>query len=311
MSININELNNVYRKLIKINPELASTVKTYIGIINEYGCDAIIKNGEEKLISGITQLIKNAIKIEETNYKTAKAIKKMFKENIITNDKEILFLLSKANKCFDSMEDLHIKMSKAFGSTINVLNEYYSYSYSNKKKFLNAFRETAGPSIIYYANNYVNFLNISVESYNKCINRMSSNKVTSPIKTHVQTNEWQIINKHGFSVNKMYTSVSDKIVRSTDYNKWISDMLYAMKTNNFKSLENMGVNPNKPMKIEVEFKLVKGCDTDNPLKSFIDLLVRYYKLPDDNNFVNINVSRNPEWAKSYSDGQIKFKIENI
>jgi Holliday junction resolvase RusA-like endonuclease len=73
----------------------------------------------------------------------------------------------------------------------------------------------------------------------------------------------------------------------------------------------MNINPNKPMKLEVEFKLVRGSDTDNPLKSFIDLLVRYYGLTDDNNFVDIHVSRNSVWAKDYSDGQIKFKISNI
>ena len=138
--------------------------------------------------------------------------------------------------------------------------------------------------------------------------KIKANEIINPVNN---STNWLKINAHGFSVNKMYTAKSNGLVKSFEYNNWIDETLKIMKNNRIQSLRSIGVNPNKPMKLEVEFKLVRGSDTDNPLKSFIDLLVRYYGLADDNNFVDIHVSRNPVWANSYSDGQIKFKITNI
>ena len=147
--------------------------------------------------------------------------------------------------------------------------------------------------------------------------KIKANEIIKPVNN---STNWQTINKHGFSVNKMYKenpyyNPFDKdslpLTKTNEYKVWIKETLRAMEKTNIKSLRSMNINPNKPMKLEVEFKLVRGSDTDNPLKSFIDLLVRYYGLTDDNNFVDINVSRNPVWAKDYSDGQIKFKISNI
>jgi Holliday junction resolvase RusA-like endonuclease len=122
---------------------------------------------------------------------------------------------------------------------------------------------------------------------------------------------WQQINQHGFSVNKMYTVASNKLVKSPAYDAWIGKTLRMMKEQKLRSLSSMNVNPNKPMMLEVEFKLTKGSDTDNPLKSFLDLLVRHYKLSDDNNFYKIIVSRDPVFAKNESEGEIKFRITNI
>jgi Holliday junction resolvase RusA-like endonuclease len=136
---------------------------------------------------------------------------------------------------------------------------------------------------------------------------------TTTTTTKEQVKEWQVINKHGFSVNKMYTCSSDgkRLVCSLEYESWRIRMLHVMETSKLKSLEEMNVDPNKPMKIEIEFKLVRGSDTDNPIKSFLDTLVKYYGLKDDNNFMVINVSRDFTCANSYSDGRIKFRIENI
>jgi predicted RNase H-like nuclease (RuvC/YqgF family) len=158
-------------------------------------------------------------------------------------------------------------------------------------------------------------------------NKITTTKIETPkikaneiIKSVNNSTNWQIINKHGLSVNKMYKENpyynpfekdSLPLTKTNEYKVWIKETLRAMEKTNIKSLRSMNVNPNKPMKLEVEFKLVRGSDTDNPLKSFIDLLVRYYGLTDDNNFVDIHISRNSVWAKDYSDGQIKFKISNI
>jgi Holliday junction resolvase RusA-like endonuclease len=139
--------------------------------------------------------------------------------------------------------------------------------------------------------------------------KIKANEIIKPAIN--DTRNWLKIDAHGFSVNKMYTATSNGLVKSFEYNSWIDKTLRTMKNSGMKSLRSMCVNPNKPMKLEVEFKLVRGSDTDNPLKSFIDLLVRYYGLTDDNNFVDIHVTRNPIWANSYSDGKIKFKITNI
>ena len=158
---------------------------------------------------------------------------------------------------------------------------------------------------------------INNQLMDKIINHLKAkdiltNKTTETIKPAINdTCNWLKIDAHGFSVNKMYTAISNGLVKSFEYDSWINKTLRTMKNSGMKSLRSMCVNPNKPMKLEVEFKLVRGSDTDNPLKSFIDLLVRYYGLTDDNNFVDIHVTRNPIWANSYSDGQIKFKISNI
>ena len=137
-------------------------------------------------------------------------------------------------------------------------------------------------------------------------------KVTTITEKTIKRNNWQTINHHGFSVNRMYTAIPNgRMARSSEYNQWIASALCEMKYKEMPSLARIGVNPNKPMKLEVEFKLVKGSDTDNPLKAFIDLLVRYYKLNDDNNFVDIHVTRNPIWANTRSEGNIKFRVSNI
>lgn len=142
----------------------------------------------------------------------------------------------------------------------------------------------------------------------------------TPIKTThktatviTKTNEWQVINKHGFSINKMYECSSNgKNLRCTmEYESWRIRMLHKMEMSGLKSLDDMNVDPTKPMKIEIEFKLVRGSDTDNPIKSFIDTLVKYYGLKDDNNFYVINASRDFTPARNYEDGRIKFRITNI
>lgn len=168
----------------------------------------------------------------------------------------------------------------------------------------------------------INELNKEIEDKRRELNKLNEEIRRSEIKRNYTLNEikrrreeemknWQTVNKHGFSINRMYTYSSNGVVRSSEYSKWISDALFVMKKANLKSLEEMNVDRNKPMRLDIEFKLMRGFDTDNPIKSFIDLLVRHYGLSDDNNFIKINVTRDLAYARSYSEGTIKFKISNI
>jgi Holliday junction resolvase RusA-like endonuclease len=85
-------------------------------------------------------------------------------------------------------------------------------------------------------------------------------------------------------------------------------MLKEMK--DLKTLEELDINPNKPMKIEIIFNTVRGYDLDNLIKSFLDVLVKYYKLEDDNNFVDIHLTRGEYFKDTIEEGEITFSIKN-
>ncbi len=154
-------------------------------------------------------------------------------------------------------------------------------------------------------------------------NKVTPKEIDTIIQSTIKTttiNDWQVINKHGFSFNKMYKpnpnyNPDDKdskpLKKTVDYCIWINETLKLMEQLKIKSLEEINVDPNRPMKIEVEFKLKHGCDTDNPIKAFLDVLQRYYELKDDNNFYVVNISRDFVCAKDDNDGRIKFRITNI
>jgi Holliday junction resolvase RusA-like endonuclease len=115
---------------------------------------------------------------------------------------------------------------------------------------------------------------------------------------------WQTIKMHGFSVNSMYNNYKR---RSRRYNEWTDKMLQEMKQ--LKTLEELQLDPTQPMKIEIIFDTVRGFDIDNLVKSFLDVLVRYYKLKDDNNFVDIHLIRG-SFKDNINEGLIKFYISN-
>ena len=149
--------------------------------------------------------------------------------------------------------------------------------------------------------------------------KIKTNEIINPVNN---STNWQTVNKHGFSINKMYEANPDynphlnnnKLIKTKEYKIWQRDVLKLMRCSNLKSLKELNVNPNKPMKIEINFKLVENSDTDNPIKAFIDTLVKYYGLTDDNNFYIINASRDRECARGKEMGQggrIQFRISNI
>lgn len=118
------------------------------------------------------------------------------------------------------------------------------------------------------------------------------------------------LNIHGFSVNKMYEYdiKTGKQHRSKLYNKWRLKALQEMQ--GLPTLEEMGVDPNKPMRLTAVFTHVRGYDVDNMIKSFQDILTEYYGIEDDNNFVEPIPKRGTSFARTINDGSITFTIEN-
>lgn len=115
---------------------------------------------------------------------------------------------------------------------------------------------------------------------------------------------WEIVNIHGFSVNKMYKNNT----RTSMYNKWCDNALKQMKT--LPTLNELGVDPTLPMKIDIIFNTVRGVDIDNLIKSFLDILVKHYGMEDDNNFVDIHFRRGNRFVEEQNKGSIMFNIEN-
>jgi Holliday junction resolvase RusA-like endonuclease len=76
------------------------------------------------------------------------------------------------------------------------------------------------------------------------------------------------------------------------------------------TLEEMNVDPEKPMKIDIIFYTIIGVDIDNLIKSFLDVLVAHYDLEDDNNFVDIHFKRGNKFVETKEEGAIIFNIEN-
>jgi Holliday junction resolvase RusA-like endonuclease len=116
---------------------------------------------------------------------------------------------------------------------------------------------------------------------------------------------WQTIKMHGFSVNSMYNANKH---RSKRYNEWTDNMLKEMKQ--LKSLEELNIDPTQPMKIDIVFSTVRGFDIDNLIKSFLDVLVKHYKLEDDNNFTDIHLTRAYKFIDNINEGAIIFNISN-
>ena len=65
----------------------------------------------------------------------------------------------------------------------------------------------------------------------------------------------------------------------------------------------------KPMKIDICFGVEERYDVDNMIKSFLDTLVSYYGLKNDNGFYEINMKK--EIVKTQEEGYIAFNIANI
>ena len=317
MSININKLNEKYDEVLNSNEKAISKIEEYLALINSNGCENIVKLQSEKVVRFLEAGLGIMITVNNMNFKLINIIADSFEEDIKTNNEKILNAKNKAISCKNSAKDMHLKHAKLFKDYNIIIKEYCLKSYSEKKDIIESYKKLCNV-IINSINNYSYMVKTYVEGYIKCTNMINQTKDIMRNQEYQKNSEWQIINVHGFSINKMYEAnpyynpniTNSKKLRCTnEYREWSINTLSKMKTSHLKTLKEMNINPNKPMKIELEFKMVKGCDTDNPIKSFIDTLVKFYNLSDDNNFISINTTRSIAYANSYSEGTIKFKVK--
>lgn len=121
--------------------------------------------------------------------------------------------------------------------------------------------------------------------------------------------KWITLNIHGFTVNNMFESTQNRKKKFTnDYIKWREKAFRIM--NDLPTLEEMNVDPNKPMKIEIIFHHAREYDHHNLDKSFIDVLSLHYGLRDDANFVKRYTEADDEYARTTAEGTIQFRIMN-
>lgn len=340
----IDKINRGYDIVSEANKTTIASIERYLNILNIKNIPAnilSILNSKEKE----TCVIDAAISIIDQNIKGAKANQELEEmmideyKNMTTTNKDVLLIRNNAMTSYDKVYKTYQHLIEASQQVSEYVEDYNSYSKTSKIKIFDMINNYCEQCITVFkmfqhANetflkgiNKCNEL-IKVTNDIQCAiktlkqetdtlldevrNEVKKNNIVKKNNTTQKQNPWNIVKIHGFSVNKMYTAISNgRMARSSEYNQWIASALCEMKYEEMPSLARIGVNPNKPMKLEVEFKLVKGSDTDNPLKAFIDLLVRYYKLNDDNNFADIHVTRNPIWANTRSEGNIKFRISNM
>jgi Holliday junction resolvase RusA-like endonuclease len=116
---------------------------------------------------------------------------------------------------------------------------------------------------------------------------------------------------HGFSTNRMYETVNNEIHKTESYRKWRKQFNQAMDvvTKNKASKIFWNVNFKRRIKVDVCFGILPEYDVDNMIKSFLDSLVAYYNLPNDNNVFEINLKK--QVVSSYKDAFISFNVDNI
>lgn len=135
---------------------------------------------------------------------------------------------------------------------------------------------------------------------------------TSIIQDDEDDLNWQIVTIHPFSVNNQKAFKNGRFVNSDEYNQWKHDADIAFRNSNIQSLESMGVDPHKPMRIVFRFCVRdKRFDTDNLIKSALDRVADYYGLKSDNNFVSIDSSKYIDTVERFEHGEIRFAIRNL
>ncbi len=128
--------------------------------------------------------------------------------------------------------------------------------------------------------------------------------------------EYYYVMKHGFTVNCSYcgSQYDDKIHCTASYKKWKNEI--ATELENLPTLEEMGVDPSKPMKLDIYYYLKdETFDAHNCLKSFLDALEAHYKKEypqfNDNMFADTRTRKYFSYAGSYDNGFIAFGIKNL
>ncbi len=156
-----------------------------------------------------------------------------------------------------------------------------------------------------------------VKEFNNKIIDCSDNKIEQPKKIVKEIKaekeepkeEYKVkLNKHGFSTNQMYYARGNEFKRTAQYNFWADELKKEMR----KQIGNKKIfhaTSKKPMKIDICFGVEERYDVDNMIKSFLDTLVSYYGLKNDNGFYEISMKK--EIVETKEEGYIAFNITNI
>ena len=169
----------------------------------------------------------------------------------------------------------------------------------------------------------LNKLNNLIELQKTYINRTklaNSKKQINKLKQEVEYykldhyDTYYTIPHHGFTVNCSYKAVGNKICDTFVFDKWKTDIQH--KLNNLPTLEEMGIDPTQPIKLDVYFYLKdESMDQANFLKSFLDALEVHFKKEcpnfNDNIFADTRSRKYFSPAGSFEEGSIIFGMKNL
>lgn len=157
-------------------------------------------------------------------------------------------------------------------------------------------------------------LNVKLhKKYIETTNRSNSQKISHKNKkilelsrhTYPSAEEFNTINRHGFTCNQMYTY---NFRKTFHYLKWINnfdfDSVYERK-----HWESKGVDFSKPVELFVHYTAKKEIDVNNLDKAFIDMLFnRIYAI--DDSIVTSVISKRIDTCTTYDTGKISYYIRN-
>ena len=166
-------------------------------------------------------------------------------------------------------------------------------------------------------------LNKIIENQKMYINRSKLGQATKTInklKDTVQYYEldsyenYFMVDMHGYTVNKAYRAVNNEIKCTMNYKNWKDNA--EVKMESLPSLEEMGLDPLKPKKIDIYFYLKdETFDVSNCTKSFLDALEKHYKKEcpefNDNLFADVRTRKYFSYSGSYENSYIIFGIKDL
>lgn len=169
----------------------------------------------------------------------------------------------------------------------------------------------------------LNKLNSLIELQKTYINRTrlaNNTKQINKLKQEIEYykfdhyDTYYTIQHHGFTVNCAYRAVNNRMCDTYAFDQW--KISIQEKLNSLPTLEEMGINPEEPIKVDVYFYLKdESMDQSNFLKSFLDALETHFKkeYPDfnDNIFADTRSRKYFNTAGSFEEGSIVFGIKNL
>ena len=169
----------------------------------------------------------------------------------------------------------------------------------------------------------LNTLNKLIERQKTYISRSKLGQATKTINKLQETirhyeldsyDDYYFLDLHGFTVNCSYRAVNNKIKCTQSYEDWKDKA--EIKMQDIPKLEEMGLNPYTPKKLDIYFFLKNETfDVSNCTKSFLDALEAHYKIecPDfnDNVFADVRTRKYFSYSDSYTNGYIVFGIKDL